>query len=101
MYFNVYAYDGNFLKNWLDDELNFTNQKSTLIKCNDDNNDDDTEISTTCHRHKLEIHNCPTYFNIIDCMYSIDTKFEYLSMAGSLVVNREVDRCLFKKSIWQ
>ena len=51
-YFDVYVYDGNFLKNWLDNELNFTKRKSTLIKYNDDNNDD-PEISMMCQCRTL------------------------------------------------
>ena len=99
--FDVYVYDGNFLKSWLDNELHSTYCRALAIVCNGDKNNLSSIISSTCHGPVLEILNCPSYFSIIDCMYGIDTKSQYLNTVGSLVINREVDRCLSKEATWQ
>ena len=100
-YFDVYVYDGNFLKSWFDDKLHSTEHRVLALICNGRESKESKKmcINPMCHARVLKITNYPSHFNIINCLYDID-KFQYLNMTGSLIVNKEVERSKNPNHSW-
>ena len=50
-------------------------------------------LNDTCHAGSVMVKKSNGDKNIIDLMYDVDRKFEFVSTVGGFVLNRELDRC--------
>ena len=51
-----------------------------------------TRVSRHCHARSILVREAENYTSIIDRMYDSDKRFEYITMAGGMVINREIKR---------
>ena len=98
--FNIYIYDGNFLRPSFEEELLEKSEdiiptiyslcSSTMVKdC----------LGPNCHAHSVLVKKTCPYTDVIDLMCTINKKFEYFNMVGGLVINCEINRIQINKSL--
>ena len=50
------------------------------------------KISCHCHARSISVRKTQSYMTIIDRLYDANKKFDYLSTAGGMAINREITR---------
>ena len=92
--FNIYIYDGNFLRPSFEIQLEELSKKllPKVYVIRMSKSIDFDRISCHCHAQSILVRKTQSYTTIIDRLYDANKKFEYLSTAGGMVINREITR---------
>ena len=107
--FNIYIYDGNFLRASFEEELleKFEDIMPTIYSLHSLTMVKEDCVEPNCHAHSILVKQTCPYTDAIDrmCMIRIiriiriyNKKFEYFNTAGGLVINCEIDRIQINKS---
>ena len=92
--FNIYVYNGNFLGPSFEIQLEELSKKllPKVYATRTSKSIDFDKISCHCHARSILVRKTQSYTTIIDRLYDANKKFEYLSTAGGIVINREITR---------
>ena len=92
--FNIYVYDGNFLRLSFEIQLEELSNKllPTVYAIRTSKSIDFDKICCHCHARSILVRKTQSYTTIIDRLYDASKKFEYLSTAGGMAINREITR---------
>ena len=98
--FNIYVYNGNFLRPSFEFQLEELSKKllpKVYAICTSESVDFD-RVSCHCHARSILVRKTLSHTTIIDRLYNAIEKFEYFSTAGGMVVNHEITRISAQKS---
>ena len=92
--FNIYVYDGNFLKPSFEAQLREMSKMllPKVYAVHSSTSVEFTHVSHHCHACSILVREAKNYTNIIDRMYDLDKRFEYITTAGGMMINQEIKR---------
>ena len=93
-HFNIYVYDGNFLRESSEKELiMLSDEILPNVYCIRSSIDASPHsISQNCHERSICVKRVNPHRNMIDRLYDANEKFEYFNTVSGFVINRELDR---------